>query len=184
MNLEKDAKSTEYVKGFSKFSEYIGSSRELAIFRRFDVLATRNLLYLQDQLLALESWLKRYDKKEKKTITDGHADPNKEALNTSDAVRNWESYLEHSITSERQMAKMEKILELRDVMKQYRQHKIVMLVHSSRMPTDYNRGSASSVQHSPAATFPGGLCPRYHETVVRKEETFPGRRRDRFRQYP
>ncbi|KAH0551488.1 hypothetical protein GP486_007298 [Trichoglossum hirsutum] len=45
---------------------FIASDPELAVYRRFDRLATRNLLYLQSELLHLESKLDGFDEEDRK----------------------------------------------------------------------------------------------------------------------
>lgn len=49
--------------GYRLFSDFISSDplRSTAIFRRFDRLAMRNLLYLESELAALESEVERLD---------------------------------------------------------------------------------------------------------------------------
>ncbi|KAK8217280.1 hypothetical protein M8818_001533 [Zalaria obscura] len=50
--------------GFAGFAQWIASDplRSTTIFRRFDWLAVRNLLYLQSELTYLEAELRRFDK--------------------------------------------------------------------------------------------------------------------------
>lgn len=51
----------EYLNGFPTFAAYIASDPELAIYRKFDFLSARNLLYLQGELITLEAELKEFD---------------------------------------------------------------------------------------------------------------------------
>lgn len=48
-------------RGYASLSEFIASDRALYIFRRFESLAVRNLLYLQDELYQIELQLKKLD---------------------------------------------------------------------------------------------------------------------------
>lgn len=56
-------KNKAYVDGFPALAAFIASDRDrtTAIFKRFDRLAARNLLYLQSQLAALEEQLDASD---------------------------------------------------------------------------------------------------------------------------
>ncbi|KAF4630763.1 hypothetical protein G7Y89_g7374 [Cudoniella acicularis] len=71
-DIESQSQSTvkEYLDGFADVSAYIGSDCELALFRRFDVLGARNLLYLQARLCLLEAKLEKYDEEDIKIIKE------------------------------------------------------------------------------------------------------------------
>jgi hypothetical protein len=49
--------------GYPKLSELVCKDKTLSIFRKFRSLSTRNLLYLQSEILDLESQLQQEDKK-------------------------------------------------------------------------------------------------------------------------
>lgn len=48
--------------GYASLSQFIASDKTLCIFRRFDALAIRNLLYIQDELCEIEQQLGELDK--------------------------------------------------------------------------------------------------------------------------
>ena len=48
-------------RGYASLSEFIASDKSLYIFRRFDNLATRNLLYMQDELCEIEQQIAALD---------------------------------------------------------------------------------------------------------------------------
>lgn len=50
--------------GYPSLASFIGSDKDFFIFRRFSTLSARNLLYLQDELLELETRLRDIDLKE------------------------------------------------------------------------------------------------------------------------
>ncbi|KAL6832048.1 hypothetical protein V8C40DRAFT_237730 [Trichoderma camerunense] len=50
--------------GYPSLASFIGSDKDFFIFRRFSALSARNLLYLQDELMELESRLQEIDFKE------------------------------------------------------------------------------------------------------------------------
>ena len=47
--------------GYASLSHFIASDKALCVFRRFDALATRNLLYMQDELCQIEQQLGELD---------------------------------------------------------------------------------------------------------------------------
>ncbi len=47
--------------GYASLSQFITSDKALCIFRRFDALAIRNLLYMQDELCEIEQQLGKLD---------------------------------------------------------------------------------------------------------------------------
>lgn len=55
-------KSREPRGGYASLSKFIASDAALCIFRRFDTLATRNLLYMQDELCEIEQQIDVLDK--------------------------------------------------------------------------------------------------------------------------
>ena len=48
--------------GYASLSQFIASNKTSRIFRRFDALAMRNLLYLQNELCVIEQQLAELDK--------------------------------------------------------------------------------------------------------------------------
>lgn len=54
--------SQEPLGGYASLSQFIASDKTLCIFRRFDALAIRNLLYIQDELCEIEQQLDKLDK--------------------------------------------------------------------------------------------------------------------------
>ena len=55
-------KGKEYLAGYPDFAAFIASDKELAIFRAFDKLSSRNILYLQSELLYLQNKLEKFDR--------------------------------------------------------------------------------------------------------------------------
>ncbi|KAG4436820.1 hypothetical protein IFR05_007710 [Cadophora sp. M221] len=68
VDAENPSTANENLEGFADFAAYIGSDRDLALFRRFDTLGARNLLYLQAELLALEEQLQEYDEEDRRFV--------------------------------------------------------------------------------------------------------------------
>src|SRR5450755_790924 len=81
----------EFLPGFADFAEFIASDEhgDLAIFRRFDTLSARNLLYLQGQLLFLEGKLKKIDNEDTQIVETGSRG---QQANVLQVARDWESF--------------------------------------------------------------------------------------------
>jgi hypothetical protein len=65
-DIEAGPTHREYLDGYPSLAAFIASDPELAVYRRFDRLTTRNLLYLQSELLYLESKLDGFDEDDRK----------------------------------------------------------------------------------------------------------------------
>jgi hypothetical protein len=63
---EKDAVELKYVHGYPSLADFIASDPEhsTAIYRRFDFLSARNLLFLQSEVVELEADLRRFDQED------------------------------------------------------------------------------------------------------------------------
>lgn len=63
---EKDGIEVRYIQGFPSLANFIASDRDHSafIFKRFDRLSARNLLYLQSELAELESLQNEYDRED------------------------------------------------------------------------------------------------------------------------
>ncbi|KAH0553471.1 hypothetical protein GP486_006457 [Trichoglossum hirsutum] len=101
-----------YAAGFSDFAAYIASDAELAIYRRFDRLSARNLLYLQSELLELERAVDAFDEEDLREQQGPDIDEARVA-------RRWEEFVELSGNREKEGKKMKIIKEVRRVMKEY-----------------------------------------------------------------
>jgi hypothetical protein len=62
-NLDDGTIVTRYVQGYASLSAFIASDKDksTAIYRRFDQLSARNLLYLQSELIDLQSQQEQLD---------------------------------------------------------------------------------------------------------------------------
>lgn len=91
------------------FAEFIASDEELFVFRRFDRLNARNLLYLQSELIWLEAQLQEMD----------DDDTNNATMDVRLAARCWESLSIKAEEFPREAARMQVILKIRKVAKEY-----------------------------------------------------------------
>src|SRR4051794_27305664 len=82
--------------------------RTTTIFKRFDRLAARNLLYLQSELAELQAEQDRFDKED---FFERVADEN--ALLTKQCARNWSDFKRHAATDGRQKERMELVMRIR-----------------------------------------------------------------------
>jgi len=116
---EEDAKNKfEPAIGFPSLAAFIASDKDksTAIFRRFDKLSARNLLYLQSQLAELEARQELYDKE------DAEIEDRAGQMTALQCARNWADFKENARSSEPQKARMDLVKEIRETMKEYREH--------------------------------------------------------------
>lgn len=102
----------ESFKGYPSLAAFIASDRDgtTAIFKRFDELAARNLLYLQSELANLQWRQQAFDRK------DLNAD-----MDTKQCARNWEDFEKAAADegNERQKERMALVKQVRRAMKEY-----------------------------------------------------------------
>src|SRR5450432_1649473 len=118
-NMEAGTAAKLPLEGFAEFSEFIATDGELSIYRRFGSLGARNILYLQAELQVLESQLKALDDDDHSVVLlSSGKDCEKKAVD--DAARAWESF-ESQVRArdQRQCRKMEIIIKIRILMKEY-----------------------------------------------------------------
>jgi len=99
--------------GFADVARWItlDPDNETLIYRKFDELAARNLLYLQSELLVLENQLNELDVR----------DALSEDMDLKDAARTWETMMHRYETSnEETRVRMDLIMRIRTKLKEYR----------------------------------------------------------------
>ncbi|KAI1739569.1 hypothetical protein F4680DRAFT_422000 [Xylaria scruposa] len=104
--------------GFADVARWISldSDNETFIYRKFDELAARNLLYLQSELLVLEKQLNELDKN----------DADNEDMDVKDASRTWETLTQRYDTgNEEAQVRIDLIIRLRAILKEY--HEALLL---------------------------------------------------------
>jgi hypothetical protein len=90
-DIEKDAVEVNYVSGYPSLAAFIASDLDhsTAIYRRFDRLSARNLLYLQSELVALE---KQQDELDKQDLISDELDE----LDGKAKARDWDLLVERA----------------------------------------------------------------------------------------
>lgn len=94
---------------YSTFADFIATDDELPIFRRFDRLNARNLLYLQGELIALEAQLQTLDGEDAK---DG-------SMDVMLSAKCWETLSLRAEEHPHEIERMELIKKIRTVIKEY-----------------------------------------------------------------
>ena len=113
--MESGKAPLKYLNRFPTFAAYIASDPELAIYRKFDFLSARNLLYLQGELITLEAELKEFDALDYVQERKGNMDVNLSS-------RCWEVFINKARVSGSEEAKrMEVIRKIRALTKEYRE---------------------------------------------------------------
>ena len=93
--------------GYAKLSSLMGAYPEVAILRRFGALNARNLLYLQAELLALETDLGAYE-------TEDESRPER-----ADFARDWYTLSQSAIANDESGDQWRTVLKIRESLKQY-----------------------------------------------------------------
>lgn len=113
-----------HLSGFPSLANFIASDRDRTtfIYRQFDELAARNLLYLQSELAELQTEQRKYDEE------DAHTD-----LDTKQCARNYAEFEKQSVKggNANQMKRRELMLRVRQTMKGYRE----VLIFESTLAT-------------------------------------------------
>jgi hypothetical protein len=115
-DLEKDEVEVNHIPGYPSLAAFIASDRDhsAAIYRRFDRLSARNLLYLQAELVILEK---------KQDELDQH-DLNSDDIDVKGKARNWETLLARAQSGSDDEAKerVQVAKAIRDKIKEYSQY--------------------------------------------------------------
>lgn len=112
-DVENEAVKVHYLIGYPSLANFIASdkNKSTAIFRRFDRLGARNLLYLQSEIAELEARQDAFDAHDLGTLTtDQKGD-----------MRDWKLFVEKAKddNNAREKDRMELIKEIREKMKEY-----------------------------------------------------------------
>lgn len=117
-----DVMALHYISGFGDLAKFIASDHDgdTAIFRRFDILSARNLLYLQSELAELEYLQCQYDEEDAR---DGVQAGLSKPINL--ASRDWSSFNRgandsNSPINERLKKRMDLVVAIREKLKEYR----------------------------------------------------------------
>jgi hypothetical protein len=117
-DVEQQAYELDRRNGYASAATMIATDldNETFIFRRFDELGARNLLYLQTELLMLEDELKKLDAE-----VVNHRDP--DHFDLKDAQRDWRKLLRQCDRGNERFVKRRRVVkELREKIKVYRKH--------------------------------------------------------------
>jgi predicted HTH domain antitoxin len=119
-DIESDGIQMTYITGYPSLAEFITSdrSKSTVIFKRFDRLSARNLLYLQAELVELEARQDAFDKE------DTSAD-----LYGKQSRRDWGVFKEKSEDplNKRERDRMELVRQIREKIKEYSRKSMIHL---------------------------------------------------------
>jgi hypothetical protein len=106
---EPDMIDASQLHGHAVFADFIASDDELSVYKSFNRLSARNLLYLQSELLELEALLAEFDERDS---TEGDYD-------TLLSTKCWETFAARAEENPREKEKMEIIRRIRSLTKEY-----------------------------------------------------------------
>ena len=122
-DVEKDSVKIHYLKGYPSLAAFIASDKDksTAIYRRFDRLSARNLLYLQSELADLQAQQDAFDEEDRNA-----------GIEVKGIASNWEAFRKKAaeVDNEGQKERMELIQEIRGKMKEYREECNIMSLTS------------------------------------------------------
>jgi len=106
----------QFPKGFPSLTAFISSNAksESFIFKRFDYLAARNLLYLQSELAFLQHRLQQFDKADYKAKGDSGQE-------ARDCARSWEEFERKKNSNDAQRERWELVHRIRETLREYRE---------------------------------------------------------------
>ena len=119
VDLEQSSPRTQkkYLEGFHSLSALLASDPDLQVYRRFDSLASRNLLYLQAEILDLEACLEELDAADLEVANAEES----EWMEVKLSARCWEAFVEKAESGEEREAKrMRLIRQIRERLAEYR----------------------------------------------------------------
>lgn len=98
--------------GYAAVAAFIARDpdNETFIYRKFDQLSARNLLYLQSELIDLEKRLEEYDRE---TAKSGD-------MELKQSARKWETFTKNAIIQDEERKRMELVKDIRAKVKEYR----------------------------------------------------------------
>lgn len=100
--------------GYPSLSKFIASDpdRTTLVFKHFDRLAIRNLLYLQSELEDLQAQQDEFDRIDANDQSDD--------LSAKQCARNWGEFKRKAQTDQKQKERIELVMKIRVMMKEYR----------------------------------------------------------------
>ncbi|KAH7410584.1 hypothetical protein BKA64DRAFT_357892 [Cadophora sp. MPI-SDFR-AT-0126] len=113
---------------YATFSDFIASDTELSLYRNFNTLSSRNLLYLQSCLIELENRLKEFDQEDSDQLDN----------DVLLSAKCWETFSARAKEHPREAERMEIILDIKVKMKEY--HEALLLQSQVlKLPKPSNR---------------------------------------------
>lgn len=134
VDLEQSSPRTQkkYLEGFHSLSALLASDPDLQVYRRFDSLASRNLLYLQAEILDLEARLEELDAADLEVANAEES----EWMEVKLSARCWEAFAEKAESGEeREVERMRLIRQIRECLAEYR-----ALILSGDLPENMSEG--------------------------------------------
>jgi hypothetical protein len=115
LSLETERISPPPTKGFIAVTSKITSDpdKSTTIYRRFDALSARNLLFYQAELAELEDLQKQYDEDDRKARDTA----------SIECQREWDAFVHCAREEGREKRKMDLAMRIREVLAKYREHR-------------------------------------------------------------
>jgi hypothetical protein len=111
-DLEKRVSQEAHIHGYPSLAAIIASDPSAAVFRRFDYISARTLLYMQSELTELEAKLQEYELEDLRNESDEATEP----------YRDWDIFKRRAacLNTDGWAKRMNLVLEIRQKLKSYR----------------------------------------------------------------
>ncbi|KAH0542511.1 hypothetical protein FGG08_003107 [Glutinoglossum americanum] len=123
-NIELGNTRKRYINGFPSLAAFIADDKykSAAIYRRFDRLSSRNLLYLQSKLVELEAEQDGYDAEDLKDSD----------MVAKQCARSWSDFAQNAALENRHRERERMVLaeKIRGTLKEYREREAIILEHA------------------------------------------------------
>ena len=133
MTLDPEIQGSEItnLKGYPSLAAFIASDLDHSsvLYKRFDKLAARNILYLQSELVELE---RRQDELDREDLDD--------ELAAKKAARDWTAFKDAAtVVGSKAEERMELVMEIREKIKEYSKLKVDASRYPTRIDVDLRR---------------------------------------------
>lgn len=125
-SLGADQEKTLYVSGFAAFSDLIASDEDhtSAIYKRFDKLVARDLLYYESELMQLQTEQDRYDREDSQGILMTASDEWEAIRNSAQDFSSFEQSAKMDVPDGRWIKRLQLATKIRKTLKAYRRFSI------------------------------------------------------------
>ncbi len=118
VELGEIAPTRTYLEGYAEFSNFIASDPQLSVYRKYERLAARNLLYLEAEVQLIDMQLQEMDEVDIKILKESQDVGEKKRV--EDSARCWDALVwQAKNKEERAVKRLDLILRMRSAINKY-----------------------------------------------------------------